>query len=88
VAGDGVADYLAAKAEISMSFLPELTVLRLLVAVPAAFVVAWARVKRRPIGQRTIQLLKLAGFGLVYFVTLGGLGLVYSLGRRVFFGHE
>jgi hypothetical protein len=68
--------------------LPELTVLWLLVAVPAACGVAWARVKRRPIGPRTIQLLKLAGFALVYFLTLGGLGLVYSFGRRILFVNE
>jgi hypothetical protein len=42
----------------------------LLIAVPAAFGVARARVKRRPIGPRTIQLLKLAGLGVVFYAVL------------------
>jgi hypothetical protein len=62
-----------------MSFLPELTVLWLLVAVPAAFGVAWARVKRRPLGPRTVQLLKLAGLGLVFY---GLLAMSHVVGTR------
>jgi len=71
-----------------MNFMPELMVFWLLVAVPAACGVAWARVKRRPVGPRTIQLLKLAGFAMVFFLTLLGMGLAYSFVRRVFFGNE
>ena len=53
-----------------MSYLPELTVLWLLVAVPAACGLGWAWMKRRAVGPRTIQLLKLAGLGLIFYALL------------------